>query len=223
MRALQSAVCGCVAGALLLWGDMAAHAAVIPLSSIADIPVGQTIDFEQPGATANAILPSFNMLAVPDVPITTLTPPVTGNSAAPISDRALFGSGFEIESTGLPWGAIGLTGVGTILGENVTLELTAFDIDGTDLGSLTEVFAPADSSFAAYNAAAVFLGLASTTPIESILLTSNSSNVAWDNLRFSAVPEPSTLLLLASGLAGLVGARRRRSDRYAWRRCPNVN
>jgi hypothetical protein len=210
MRALQSMVSGCLAGALLLWGNMAAHALVIPLFSIADIPVGQTIDFEQSGGTANAILPSFNMFSVPDVSITTLTFPVTGNSAAPIENRALFGSGFEIENTGLPWGAIGLTGVGTMLGGSRTLELTAFDIHGTELGSVTRLFAPADSSFAAYNAAAVFLGLVSTTPIASILLTSNDPNVAWDNLRFSGVPEPSTLLLLTLGLAVLVAWRQRR-------------
>jgi hypothetical protein len=211
MRTLRSWVCGCSTAALLLWGDMAAHAAVIPLFSIADIPSGETIDFEQPGGTANAILP-------PDVPITTLTFPVTGNSAAPISGRALFGAGFAIKSSGLPWNAIGLTGVGTALPDiNATLELTAFDINGTELGSLTRIFAPGITDFGdfvAYNAAAVFLGLASTTPIESILLTSDNPNVAWDNLRFSVVPEPSALLLLASGLSGwVVWSRRRQGGR----------
>jgi hypothetical protein len=207
MRTLQGRVCGCLAAALLLWGHMPAHAVVIPLFSIADIPSGETIDFEQPGATANAILPAFDMLAVPDRLITTLVAGVTGNSAAPISDRAVFETflpGFEIETTGLPWTAIGLTGVGTIGGQSRTLELSAFDIDGNELGSLTRVFAPTDISSAAFNAAAVFLGFASTTPIASIFLTSDDPNVAWDNLRFSAIPEPSTLLLLASGLAALM-------------------
>jgi len=148
---------------LLCWGQTAADAVVVPLSSITDIPLGTTIDFEQPGGTANAILPAFNMLTIPDIPITTFTAPVTGNSDAPASGRTLFGFDFTIETTGLPWDAIGLTGVGTILGESRTFEITAFDSNGTELGSVTRVFAPTDDSFAAYNAAAVFLGLASTT------------------------------------------------------------
>jgi hypothetical protein len=140
---------------------------------------------------------------------------VTGNSAAPISDRALFGFDFTIETTGSLWSAIGITGVGTILGESRTFELTAFDVNGTELGSITRVFAPTDSSFAAYNAAAVFLGLASTTPIHSILLTSDMANDAWDNLRFSVVPEPSALLLIASAVATLVVWRRARGRRVS--------
>jgi len=208
MQTVRRWICGCLAAILLLGGSVTAEAGVTPLFSIADIPAGTTIDFEQPGLTANDILPTFDMLAAPDVPITTLTFPVTGNSAAPISDRALFGAGFRITTTGLPWNAIGLTGIGEILGQDRTLELTAFDINGTELGSLTRLFAPADSSFAAFNAAAVFLGLASTTPIESIVLTSDNPNTAWDNLRFSPVPEPSTLLLLAAALVGFAAWRR---------------
>lgn len=210
MTTLRKYVCAWFAGALVVWASVPANAVAIPLSSIAEIPVGQTIDFERPGATANAILPGFDMLAAPDANITTLTSPVTGNSAAPISDRALSGSGFEITTTGRPWNDIGLTGIGTILGVSRALELTALALDGTQLGTLTTVFAPADSSFAAYNAAAVFLGFASPTPIESIFLTSDNPNVAWDNLRFFAVPKPSTLLVLGAGLAGLLASRRGR-------------
>jgi hypothetical protein len=203
---LRNWICASLAGALVLWGNVAANAIVIPLSSIAEIPFGQTIDFEQPGRTANDILSAFNMIAVPDPIIGTLTFPVTGNSAAPISDRALSGQGFAIESTRQPWFEIGLTGIGTVLGETSTLELAAFGRDGTELGTLTRVFAPANSSFTAYNAAAVFLGFASTIPIRSILLTSDNPNVACDNLRFFSVPEASSLLLLGPGLSVLIAA-----------------
>lgn len=189
-------------GVLLLLSAHSAQASVIPITSIADIS-GPTIDFEQPGGTANAILPFFDMVAIPDAPITTLIPAVKGNSSAPISDRALFSDGFLIETTGLPWVQIGLTGVGTEFGKSRRLTLSAFDRDGVELGSITRIFAPANNSISAYNAAAVFLGLGSTTPISAIALTSDDPNVAWDNLRFNPVPEPSTLLLLGCGFMGI--------------------
>lgn len=187
---------------LLLLSADRAQASVLPITSISAIS-GPTIDFEQPGGTANAILPLFNAVAIPDASITTLIPTVTGNSSAPISDRALFSDGFRIETTGLPWVQIGLTGVGIEFGASRRLTLSAFDKDGVELGSITRIFAPANSSISAYNAAAVFLGLGSTTPISAIELTSDDPNVAWDNLRFNPVPEPSTLLLLGCGFAGI--------------------
>ncbi len=187
---------------LLLLSVNRAQASVVLITSIADIS-GPTIDFEQPGGTAN-ILSAFDMVALPDPPpITTLIPSITGNNSAPIRDRALFTAGFLIETTGLPWVQIGLTGVGTQFGISRRLTLSAFDKDGPELGSITRIFAPANSSSSAYNAAAVFLGLGSTTPISAIGLTSDDPNVAWDNLRFNPVPEPSTLLLFSCVLAAI--------------------
>ena len=187
---------------LLLLTAGGAQGSVIPITSITEIS-GITINFEQPGGTANAILPTFDIVAVPDALITTLIPAVTGNSSAPIAGRALFSEGFLIETTGLPWVQIGLTGVGTLFGESRILTLTAFDSKGLEVGSITRPFAPTNSTISANNAAAVFLGLGSATPIRAIELTSDNPNVAWDNLRFNPVPEPSILLLLSCGLAGI--------------------
>jgi hypothetical protein len=133
------------------------------------------------------ILPLFDMIATPNVIITTFSDFVTGNSDAPISNRALFGP-LRIQTTGKLWDEIGLTGAGNQLGVSRILTLKAFDINNIELGSVTKVFAPVDNSFEAYNAAAVFLGLSSTTPINAIELTSDNPNVGWDNLRFSVVP-----------------------------------
>jgi hypothetical protein len=189
---------GCLIPSLLglvwLLDASGAQCSVIPITSIADIS-GRTIDFEQPGNTVDAILPSFHMLAIPDALITTLIPAVTGNGSAPISDRALFSEGFLIQTTGSPWLQVGLSGVGGAFGESRRLTLSAFDRNGFELGSITRLFDPADSSAAAFNSAAVFLGLGSTTPIYAIALNSDNLNVAWDNLRFNSVPEPHTTSL----------------------------
>jgi hypothetical protein len=173
-------------GLLLLLGAAHTQADVMTISSIKDIVNGTTIDFELPGSNANDILPIFDMTATLNVPIATFDPFYTGNSDAPFSNRVLFQAFFDvlrIQTTGRPWNQIGLTGVGTLLGESRTLTLRTFDISNIELGSVTRVFAPADSP-AAINAAAVFLGLSSTTPIHAIELTSDSPNTAWDNIRF---------------------------------------
>lgn len=182
-------------GLLLSLAAVCSRADVVPISSIDDIVDATTIDFEEPGSTANDILPMFDMTATPDVVIDTLTIPITGNSDAPIANRALFPAFavLRIQTTGKPWNQIGLTGAATILGASRTLTLRAFDTSNVELGSVTRVFAPVDSSFEAFNAAAVFLGLSSTTPIHAIELTSDNPNTAWDSLTFSVVLIPVTI------------------------------
>lgn len=175
------------------------------ITCVSNIVQGITIDFEQPGSTANNILPAFHMIAVPDAPITIFVPPVTGNSCAPISDRTMFGQGFEVMTTGHPWSQIGLTGVASAFDLSETLTLTAFGANGVELGAVSKLFpAISSSDEQGYNAAAVFLGFSSPKPISSIELTSTNPNVGWDNLRFAPVPEPSALLLFVTGF-GLLG------------------
>ncbi len=195
--------CGRLIVFILLWCATGAQGSVVPITSIQDI-AGTTIDFELPGATANSILPGFDMLAIPDVSLITLIPAVTGNSSAPIRDRALFSAPILIETTGAPWVQIGITGAGTIFGKTRSLTLSAFDESGAEIGTITRLFAPAGSDIEAYNAAAVFLGLGSSTPIQTIILTSDDPNVAWDDLTFVSVPEPATSLLFGSSLAGMI-------------------
>jgi len=95
---------GCLRGLIFLVFFLGiAIARADDITCITNIVQGTTIDFEQPGTTANNVLPAFHMIAVPDAPITTFVPPVTGNSCAPISNRAMFGHGFEVMATGRPW------------------------------------------------------------------------------------------------------------------------
>ncbi len=160
----------------------AALAQVIPLDCMADIVTGTTVDLEQSGSNANAILVAFDMAASPDSPITALVPWVVGDSCAPIQTHSGFGT-VRIETTNLPWQEIGLTAVGTLLATNITLTLASFDENNTPLGSITKEFQPGGTQ-ESYNNAALFLGFSSAAPIYAIELESDNPNVAWDHLRY---------------------------------------
>lgn len=189
--------------------------ALTPLISIREIS-GQTIGFEQPGATPNDILSAFQMLEVSNASLTTLMSGLVGNVNAPISNRTLFGASLYIKTTGLPWNAIGITGAASIPGQSCFLTITAYDVNGAELGKDPRIFDPFDNSPAAFNSAAVFLGFSSTRPLGSILLTSSNANTAWDDLTFSVVPEPSLPGLLILGLAIRLCWRGRGRGQAGW-------
>jgi hypothetical protein len=200
--ALRAARRCCVFAGLsiIAWFCGTAGFAITPLLSIRSIS-GQTINFEQPGATPNDILSAYQMLEISNASLTTLISGLVGNVDAPISNRTLFGSSLYIETTGLPWNAIGITGAASSPGQSRFLTITAYDVNGRQMGTDPSIFSPTDNSPLAFNAAAVFLGFSSTQPIGAIRLTSNNPNTAWDNLTFSVVPEPSSSGLLVMGLA----------------------
>lgn len=94
------------------------------------------------------------------------------------------------------------------------VDISFFDSTGGLLGSYSSI--PAPSGAPGYQ----FMGMVSDYPnIARIVIseydpTAMDDNVAYDSLTYSlqAIPEPSTYLLLASGLA-VIGAARRRHDR----------
>jgi hypothetical protein len=95
-----------------------------------------------------------------------------------------------------------------------SLYLKAYDGNNQLLGS--DFFANPSSSYDGHT-----LRFSTTSPliakVEFYGVGVNNNSVYWDNFSFgntpAAVPEPSTLLLLGSGLTGLAfGARRRRRD-----------
>jgi hypothetical protein len=83
------------------------------------------------------------------------------------------------------------------------LQIEAFDVDGVAIGSdrLTE------------SSGTTGLTVNVSAPdIHRIVISSQDGNIAWDDLTFNTVtavvPEPSSLLLIGTGLLGLVGIRK---------------
>jgi hypothetical protein len=197
-----------------------AAASVTTISSITQI-TGARMDFENTSESYTQAFADFGMSYSGFDPghLSGEVPWVAGNANAPISGGSVHGV-FTVTTTGQPWRAIGLTGVG--LGIDITsvqqpswpLTLTAFDINGQQIASETLTFhaTPASSDLsdleAAFNQAALFLGFKSDVPIYSISTSGSDVNASWDNLTFTPVPEPWSLLPMLAGGLGVLKLRR---------------
>jgi len=184
---------------------LTARADVQEIPCIDDITGGTTEDFESLyGTPVNDVLVNHDMTAVPDKISTTFVSWVVGNDCAPISSQAGFGDDFRIETTGEPWDAIGFSVVGTLLNEDRTFNLYAYDQDGELLGSIQKVFDAGDGQDS-YNEGAVFVGLSSTdTPIYSVRMTSDNPNVGWDNITYRHWSEPANTLTISPASGSLI-------------------
>jgi hypothetical protein len=185
--------------------------ATSPLTSIKQISGGVTLDFE--GVSyhnfANVVFQPYGISAG-SAGLTMLVPWVTGNPDAPISDNCVFSP--TTISTTVPWSSVGFSFLNTAsITTPYTFTFTAYDHSHNVIYSATEKFAPsltATDQEAAYNAAALFVGVTSTTPIQSISL-SPSSNTGIDSFTFVDVPEPACLGLPAAGALLLTRKRKR--------------
>lgn len=132
---------------------------------------------------------------------------------------------------------IGGTDASGHLNYNSSIKISFFDVTNLSVDAVTDTFKIQGDwvplgygyiSATAYGATGNVLGTTSDTDnkpgpvlqfniagIHSVVISGSTGTVGFDQLEFGAlsavnsVPEPSTLLLLGSGLVGLVGMRRR--------------
>jgi hypothetical protein len=79
------------------------------------------------------------------------------------------------------------------------------------LGSIGPV-AIADGSHNGETAEDRFFGATNAGGISRIFISNSSGGIEVDHLQYGAIPEPGTLVLLATGLAGLGMSRRKRNS-----------
>lgn len=96
-----------------------------------------------------------------------------------------------------------------------TITFSAIGAEGQSLGSVS-ASGFADNSFGGTTGEDRFFGVQFAGGIRSITITNSSGGIEVDHLQYGAmapVPEPGSWALMAAGLAGMAGWKRRRATR----------
>ena len=163
----------------------------IPSGTIFDLQYASLgVDFNPfNGGTPEAITEIPTLLAVS-----------TPNVLTTVGDLGTGGGGFEAVLT--PTAAVGLF-FGDLQFPGNTFAI--FDAGGASLGSF-DVISETGGGAQTF----LFFGVTSDVPIGKLQVSVPLNDaVAFDNLKFASVPEPSTWILFSTGALGLIG--------YAWR------
>jgi hypothetical protein len=230
---------GLAAAAALLLGSGIAHAGLIASGSVGGAPAGAVLEnFDSvPLGSAGAVTPTGIRLTFnPDA--RALVGAIGGVAAPPYlsgGNGLGFGGGGGVQPDGQDTTTYLSTGsTGAVPGASITLTLpgpekyfgllwgsidaynTLSFYDGATLvGSFTgaDILAGANGDQGVNGTLYVNFAANGGTSFDRVVATSSQYAFEFDNVAFnaSAVPEPVTLAVLATGIAGLAVARRRRS------------
>jgi len=215
--------------AIVVGSALPAHASLIgpirPYLSFADSPFAPLLPsfsyfhletYEEPGAPATS--PGVTMTAPGGVSVIGPGPTVDSVDGGGNAGHSLFSScgacGIKFNFDPGVLGALP-TNAGVVWTDGlINIHFQAFDQNGLSLGTITDS-SPGDFSNGDGNPQHFrFYGATNPGGISAIFISNDSGGIEVDHLQYgllsTSVPEPTSLALLGSGLAGLAGIPRSR-------------
>ena len=197
------------------------------LLGIAGIPISdaQTIDFEGFDLGRGSHLDVADTLIFPDVSGSGVDVTIAGGSDMRICDVGVYGGNALLDQDPIGWPSLlGSMHNGTTISFSMPVydfSLSAGDFgNDNDISLMISAFDSADNPLGTSsvdwdaNATAPFATLSiNLSGIKKVVYTSGgpyANSTFIDNITFTPVPVPSTILLLSTGLVGLVGFGRKK-------------